>query len=409
MKNKTTMIIGIIVLIILVIGIAIWLYFDIQENKRIDAEAVTLKSDLTAGFGEKVKVSNFLENLNGELLNDYEINTETLGEVPVTLEFKNIKHKKRKRTFNIKIVDNTKPKIFGGNSYTITVGTVGKEKNLTYIFLSGDDVDDNPVREIIGEYDINTPGKYNLTYSITDSSNNTTTKNFVLNVKEPTPSIEKPAETTTPEPTYLDDVIENYKTDNTQIGIDVSKWQGKIDWKKVKDAGIEFAMIRIGTQMGYDDELKIDQYFKENIEGAKAVGLPVGGYFYSYAKTPEQGIEQAQWVIDQIRGYEFNLPIAFDWESWNSFNKTGMSFYTINKVADVFMNTLEQAGYKGMLYGSKNYLTTIWKPTKYETWLAHYTSKTNYKGDYLIWQMCSDGRVNGISGNVDLDIMYLKK
>jgi len=138
-------------------------------------------------------------------------------------------------------------------------------------------------------------------------------------------------------------------------------------------------------------------------------GIPVGIYFHSYAKTPNQAIEQAEWVKEQISKYDITLPIAFDWESWNSFNKTGMSFYTINKVANTFLDKLAEYGYKGMLYSSKNYLTKIWYPTDHETWLAHYIDKTDYEGEYSMWQICETGRVNGIEGAVDIDIMYISK
>ena len=207
----------------------------------------------------------------------------------------------------------------------------------------------------------------------------------------------------------IEDIIKEHKKENTKIGIDVSKWQEKIDWEKVKSSGVEFAIIRVGYQTKYDGEYIIDPYFKENIEGAIKVGLPVGIYFYSYAKTEKQAIEQAEWIKEQISGYEISLPIAFDWESWTSFNSAGMSFNTINKIANAFLDKLVDSGYKGMLYGSKTYLINIWKPTKHDTWLAHYTNKTNYDGDYSIWQMCDTGKVNGIKGNVDIDIMYLEK
>ena len=84
-----------------------------------------------------------------------------------------------------------------------------------------------------------------------------------------------------------------------------------------------------------------------------------------------------------------------------------MSFYTINKAANVFLDTLVENGYKGLLYSSKNYLEKIWNPTKHDTWLAHYTSQTNYQGKYSIWQMCDTARIDGINTNVDVDIMYL--
>ena len=390
-----------IIILIIIITIGIWLYLNIKENKRIDAEAITLSENLTIEFGKKAKISDFIQNLNGTLLDDYEIDTEYLGQKDFTFEFLNIKNKKRKSTFTLTTIDKTKPQIFSGSSYTVEVGY---EKKLEEVLLSGDNIDDNPTREIIGEYDFNTIGDYNLTYVVTDSSNNKTSKDFVLHVIEKPTTPKKPNR----KDNYLNDIINNYKTENTKIGIDVSKWQEEINWEKVKNSGVEFAIIRVGYQTEYDGENVIDPYFKQNIEGAKAVGLPVGIYFYSYAKTIAQATEQAEWVTEQLSDYKIDLPIAFDWESWTSFNTTGMSFYTINKVANTFLDKITDNGYKAMLYGSSSYLKDIWYPSKYDTWLAHYTNKTNYDGDYFLWQMCDTGKVEGIDNYVDINIMYLK-
>lgn len=404
-KVSTIIIILIIIVIIGITGFCIWMYNEEQENKRIDAEAVTLKENLTIEFGKEAKVSDFLENLNGELINDYKIDTEKLGDIQVSFDFINIKNKKRTATFNIKTTDVTAPKIFSGASYTVKKGS---NKNLTEVLISGDDIDDNPKREIVGEYDFNTVGDYKLTYVVTDSSGNQAKKDFTLHVIEE--QITTPTQPPTPkEPIYFNDILDNYKNEKTKIGIDVSKWQGEIDWEKVKNAGAEFVIIRMGYQTDYDGENVIDPYFIANIEGAKRVGIPVGIYYYSYAKNIKQAKEQAEWVKEQIKEYEIELPIAFDWESWNSFNKAGMSFYTINKAANVFLDTLVENGYKGLLYSSKNYLEKIWNPTKHDTWLAHYTSQTNYQGKYSIWQMCDTGRIDGINTNVDVDIMYIEK
>jgi len=272
------------------------------------------------------------------------------------------------------------------------------------VLLSADDIDDNPTREILGKYDFNVVGDYNLTYVVTDASGNQAKKEFVLYVKEKTNTVAKE-----PEPINIEDILINYKTDKTKIGIDVSKWQGEINWEEVKASGIEFAILRVGYQTDYDGDYVVDPYFISNIEGAQKVGLPIGSYFYSYAKNVNQAKEQAEWVKENLKGYEIELGIAFDWESWNSFNKTGMSLYTINKVANTFLDILEEAGYKGMLYSSKNYLEKIWYPTKHDTWLAQYNDKATYEGEYSIWQMCSTGKVGGIKGNVDVDIMYLEK
>ena len=111
-----------IIILIIIITIGIWLYLDIKENKRIDAEAVTLSEDLTVEFGKDVKISDFIENLNGTLLENYKIDTEYLGQKEVSFEFLNIRNKKRKANFTITVVDKTKPQIFSGSSYTVEVG-----------------------------------------------------------------------------------------------------------------------------------------------------------------------------------------------------------------------------------------------------------------------------------------------
>ncbi len=257
--------------ILAIIGILIWLYIDFKENERIDAEAVTLVDDLTVEFGKKAKVSDFISNLNGTLLNDYEIDTEHLGDVQVKFNFLNIKNRERTATFNIRTKDVNAPKIFSGSSYTVKVGYT---KNLTDVLLSGDDIDDHPKREIIGEYDVNTVGDYNLKYVVTDSSNNTSSKDFVLHVVE---KVSK-AKTSTDKKQFSD-VIGKYKNDRTKIGIDVSKWQGDINWEKVKNAGVEFAIIRVGYQTDYDGDYVVDPYFEKNIKGANSVRLTSGDLF----------------------------------------------------------------------------------------------------------------------------------
>lgn len=398
---KKVVILVIIGVIIVVSGICFWIYIDEQENKKIDAQSITLKENMNIEFGKKVKVSDFIEKINGSLVEDYEIDTEKLGEIEVPFSFINIRNRKRPSKFTIKVIDVNAPKIFIGNSYSVNVGY---NKNLVDELLSGDDIDDNPTREIIGEYDVNKIGSYSLTYIVTDSSGNQTKKDFTLNVKK-----QSTAKPTKSEKLDISDVIRNYKQDDNKIGIDVSKWQKEIDWEAVKNSGIEFAIIRMGYQTDYDGEYVLDPYFISNIEEAKKVGLPVGIYFYSYAKNVKQAEEQAKWVIENLKNYEIDLPIAFDWESWNSFNKAEMSFNTINKVANTFLDNLENAGYKGMLYSSKTYLEKIWYPTKHKTWLAQYNKEATYKGEYCIWQMSSIGKVNGINGDVDIDIMYLDK
>lgn len=408
LRNVVLAVIGLV--IVISISVLAWLYFDEQANRRLDAESVHLKSDLRIEFGSEAKVSDFLESLNGSLVDDYAINTDTLGETEVTFEYINSKNRRRKISFMINVADLVEPTIYGLNTYTVYRNHAG---NLTDLMLSGDDLDDTPNREISGEYDLSIPGTYNLEYVVTDASGNVATHPFTLNVIDP-PTYNG-GESNPPdssETLKISDVIKLHKSDHTKIGIDVSQWQGDIDWSKVESAGIEFAFIRIGYQVGFDGELILDPYFEQNIRAAEGIGLPVGVYFYSYANTIEQAAEQADWIAEKLQDYTVELGVAFDWENWSDFNSAGMSFRTIRKVAETFLDKLDERGYKGNLYSSKNYLEKIWQPDLwlpdyYDIWLAQYYDRVTYEGDYWIWQMSDSGEVPGIYGAVDLDIMYL--
>ena len=186
--------------------------------------------------------------------------------------------------------------------------------------------------------------------------------------------------------------------------IDVSEWNGEIAWDEAKASGVEYALIRCG--FGQDMESQDDKYFHINMEGALNAGVKVGVYFYSYANTKKQAKEEAKWVIKQIKDYNVTLPVVFDWEDWNNFNHHNISFFSLTKVAEEFMKTVERKGYTGMLYSSKTYLENIWFETSSDIWLAHYTKNTDYKGKYKMWQLTNNGKVDGINTPVDINIMY---
>ena len=399
MKKKIIIIASICILVIAII-VGILIFIDKENERKEDAVALTLKDNLTVEFGSKVKVSDFIEELQGSLIEDNLVDTGKLGKVTVNFDYKSIRNKKKNKSFEINVIDTTKPMIYMGSSITVKIGY---EKDILDLIFSGDNADSTPERKIIGEYDVNTLGKYNLTYSIKDSSGNEETQDFVLNVVENEAG--GSSNITSNKKVLFEDAISRYKNENTKLGIDVSQWQGEIDWKKVKEAGAEFAIIRIGYQKGYDKENALDPYFIKNIEGAKKNGLDVGIYFYSYAKTKKEAEEQANFIADNLKDYEIDLPIAFDWESWSSFVKCNMSFYDINQVAKTYEKTLNNRGYKTSLYGSKNYLQRVWNVDEFENvWLAHYTEETDYDKKYYLWQMCNTGRIDGIGGDVDIDI-----
>lgn len=394
-----------IILFIIIISIK-----NIIRDKKEDKTALTLKDNLQTEFLSDVKVSTFIEHLNGTLISDDKIDTTSLGTKTVKVNYKNTRGKKKHKSYQITIVDTEKPKIFLSSS-TVSVQK-GYNKNIINLFLSGDNCDSNPERQIIGNYDLNTPGTYDLTFEIKDASGNKESKNFKLKVNE----ISKSSSSTTTNNTtttnknnkQFSDIVEKYcQSDNkyTSAGIDVSSWQGDIDWKKVKEAGCDFAFIRVGYQNGRNGEISEDKYFKANIENAISNNIKVGIYFYSCAQTIEETQEQAKWTIEKIKPFNISLPVAFDWEEWNSFADYKLSFYGISKLADAFINVCKDNGYDGILYSSKNYLETIWHQELFPNiWLAQYANTATYNKSYNYWQMCNTGRIDGIKGDVDIDL-----
>ena len=405
MKNKKMIIIGLIILIIIDIFL---LYFSLnkKDNKN---NPTTFESNNNSKNLNVVKLDNLIFEYDSNIyLKDIlEIDTEgILDTQKLGNQSKEVIIDNNKYIINYKIIDSTSPIILGGATKTTTKG---KKINLVNKFMCGDNYDDKPNCYIEGDYDINKIGTYSLKYIAKDSSGNKTTKNFKLKVVEPTKSSGTSSSSSgTVKRTKISKYIKKYKKENTKIGIDVSAWQDNIDWNKAKKAGVEFAMIRIGYGPTSDNEIKEDKWFKNNIKGAKKAGIPVGIYLYSYAKTKEDAINQVKWINDKLNGEKLELPIAFDWENWNSFNKYNVSFKKLNDIAKTFIDETEKYGYEGMLYSSAYYLNHIWK--EYDnTWLAYYTSNNDFSKSYIMWQLSSKGSVDGISGSVDINVLYDNK
>ncbi len=186
-------------------------------------------------------------------------------------------------------------------------------------------------------------------------------------------------------------------------GIDVSKWQKDVDFKKAKASGIQFAIIRAG----YGKEVsQKDPYFEKNYEKAKAAGLPVGAYWYSYADSVDAALKEAKACISVLKGKQFELPIYFDVEEKRQFAK-GQKF--IDSIISVFCEALEQEGYFAGLYMSASPLKTHVSEAvrnRYTIWVAQYNTKCTYAGEYGIWQYSSKGSVPGVSGNCDMNECY---
>ncbi len=400
--KKKILIIGIVVLIVISLCIGGYFIFKKEEIKNAVIE-ITYQDDLTTEFLSDVKVSTFITSINGKIIDDYKIDTTEIGEKEINYEYINDDNIKLKQSYKITIEDKTAPVVWLGSSYSVAVGS---KINLLDKIMCGDNYDNNPTCEIIGDYDMNKTNNYPLVFKATDNSGNVTEKKFNLNVYKPKASSGGSSNSKTPTKTYFSDVVKNYKNENTEIGIDISEWQGDVDFNKLKEAGVEFVIIRVGSTKGTKGDYFVDSKFEQNITRANEAGMPVGIYFYSYATSKEKAIQDAEWILDKIKGYKIDLPIAFDWENWSFYNNFNLSFFGLTDMANSFLDVFKNAGYEGMLYSSKNYLEQIWLKTDYPIWLAHYTYKTSYSGDYSYWQMCNDGRVNGIYGDVDINIRY---
>lgn len=209
------------------------------------------------------------------------------------------------------------------------------------------------------------------------------------------------------------DVIVKEETSKEKLGIDVSKYQGDINWKKVKNAGVSFAMIRCAYRGYTEGNIIEDIKFANNVKGAYSNGIKVGLYFYSSAISEEEAIEEAKFLLDLINKYNLNsyisYPIAIDVEDFEGTRNYSLSVQERSNIVKAFCNTIKNAGYKPMVYSytyfleQKLYMNQL---TNYETWIADYYGNTWYSRPYKIWQFSDKGIVDGIEGYVDLDYCY---
>lgn len=198
-----------------------------------------------------------------------------------------------------------------------------------------------------------------------------------------------------------------------EYGIDVSKWQGDdINWKKVKNAGIQFAMIRVAYRTLDTGDLMKDPYADRNMKGASENGIPFGVYIFSQALTVAEARQEADYILKVIEGYDVTLPVALDYEYGGGRLTTTKPFKQVKiDICHAFCKRVEQAGYTPMVYANKNFLENSVNAASisqyYPIWLAHYTNQTAYAGDYEYWQYTSSGQVDGIKGNVDMNVRYV--
>ena len=202
---------------------------------------------------------------------------------------------------------------------------------------------------------------------------------------------------------------EKYETNETSFGIDVSSYQGVIDWKKVKESGVSFAMIRVGFRGYGSGEIFEDRYFRRNVQGAIANGINVGIYFFSAAKDSAEAREEAVWIADTIKNYDISFPVAIDIEIFDEYRLEGVSNAQMTENALVFCRYMESKGYTPMIYSYLKAFNNRFETPKfgnYRIWLAQYNDVATYKGKYYMWQYTSDGTVPGITGRVDMNVAY---
>lgn len=185
-------------------------------------------------------------------------------------------------------------------------------------------------------------------------------------------------------------------------GIDVSQWQGDINWGAVK---ADFAILRAGYGRV---KSQIDTKFEQNYRNAKAVGMPLGAYWYSYAMSADEAREEAKVFIDIIKGKQFEYPVYFDVEEAKTL---ALGRDRVSDIINAFLEEMEKAGYFAGLYMSASPLTTHttdFVKKRFAIWVANYgVSKPSYSGQYGMWQYSSTGRVGGINGNVDMNECYV--
>lgn len=295
--------------------------------------------------------------------------------------------------------DKTPPLVFrNGDGYKIIKD---REFDVLEILSYGDNLDPNPTLTITGEVDTSKIGDYPMHAVLEDYSKNKTEWYFVVHVVNSIPSIidDKEYHYT------LDDIKEIHHFENVKYGIDISSWQGDVNFKRVKEAGAEFVIIRLGYS--YEGELFIDKKFMQNIKNAKDEELPVGIYLYCYDNNEEDLLSSINKMFEALGDYKFELPIAFDWEEFYQYQTYGMSFQDLNHLYDVFESEVTKRGYKSILYGSKYYLSTVWdKLDSRPIWLAQYANNATLDNDFDIWQVTDHGKIDGIVGYVDYDILF---
>lgn len=364
------------------------------EDKVIPKEVYFETLDTVEVYDE-VPLSELITDTNVTLLEpDKIIGTKKLGRVGVKVRFE-YEGEEYLGKVGYDVVDTTAPVVLnsGWNPYV----KLDQPFNLSSLVGYVDNFDRSLDLSYTGEVDTSTIGRYDITATVTDDSGNSTSWDMAVYVLMDIPA----PEDNNPRVNFTD-FVDYYCYENVSYGIDVSAWQTNVDYEKVKAQGCEFVIMRMGYFYG---DIVMDDYYQQNMENATDAGLDVGVYFYTTANTEDEAREQARWIVEQLDGRELDYPVAFDWEEWGQFQQYGMNVRDLNEIFEAFCDELEKNGYTGMLYSSKNFLNNFWtNKNNRPVWLAHYVDETDYDGQFAIWQASAYGRMDGIEGDVDMNI-----
>ena len=396
-----------LLILILILAAAIAGTVAYVYKSAYDSLAVTFTEDTpSVEFGEAHSSMEFVKASTGDIYPESShLDTSHTGTAKMifTAEktlFGGLLTPSRDFVLNYAVVDSVPPmKIWGGDGTALQRGT---EFDINDVIAYGDNADPTPLVTVDGKVNMNKSGNYPLHVKVTDSSGNLTEWDLTVTVVDELTSYDYEYSRT-----EFRDFVKEHKGNGRSFGIDISAWQDEVDFKAVKKAGCEFVIIRIGYTG--DGEINIDKTFYNNIQGAKTAGLKTGVYLYSTDNTEEQVRNSADWIIETLGGQNLDFPVAFDWEDFGNYQDYAISFHELNELYDAFADELSKSGYGCMLYGSKNYIENIWDKTDVRpVWLAHYTEKTDYKGPFILWQASCTGKISGIKGDVDMDILYNK-
>jgi len=206
---------------------------------------------------------------------------------------------------------------------------------------------------------------------------------------------------------------ENYVS---RLGIDVSTYQGEIDWQRVKEQGVEFAILRIGFRgYGESGKLVLDERYLENVENANEAGIKVGVYFFSQAVNEEEAREEAQFVLENMRGKQIDFPVCYDLEKIkydDSARANDLSKEVRTKNAIAFCEEIQKNGYTAMIYANAKWLMTqldLSALQDFDVWYADYQAEPLYPYSFSMWQYTESAHIEGIEGSIDCNLFFERK